>query len=462
MSEAELTLPSAGASAADRIPTLDVLLRVEDVRRTLERFLPWGLDGIGLFDRHGGAFMVVSPADEATDSPVAGWESVPPEAAAAQRGGDSRFGIGDNTFEVRPLFAGADRVGVAIYAVGQASAEEAQKLVDPIDSVMASLLQAGFATWVTSELHLAASESTHLALEHQNAELKRAVEHLREIDKLKSNFLATVSHELRTPLTSVIGFADMLLQGIAGDLNEEQGEYVQTILDRGEELLRLITQILEMSRMEMGTVRLSLTSMPVLPVVERALSSVHIAAKNANVTIRHEIGVGMPHVVIDPDKVQQVLVNLISNAVKFNREGGEVVVSAEPAPIRRPFEDEDFFGAESDDALMVTVRDSGIGIKSEQLERIFEAFYQGDSTSTREHGGAGLGLSIVRKLVEAHGGEVWAESSVGVGTSFYFTVPLASGGASSEDEDDGGEVDLLAIAEAAARAAASGDGDGDS
>ncbi len=249
----------------------------------------------------------------------------------------------------------------------------------------------------------------------------------------------------------------MLLQGIAGDLNEEQGEYVQTILDRGEELLRLITQILEMSRMEMGTVRLSLTSMSVLPVVERALSSVHIAAKKAGVIIRHEIGVGMPDVVIDPDKVQQVLVNLISNAVKFNREGGEVVVSTELAPIRRPFEDEDFFGAEVDDAMMVTVRDTGIGIKSEQLERIFEAFYQGDSTSTREHGGAGLGLSIVRKLVEAHGGEVWAESSIGVGTSFFFTVPLASpggAGAIDGDDDEVGEVDLLAIAEAAARAAA--------
>ena len=301
-----------------------------------------------------------------------------------------------------------------------------EELADAVLGVLAALLQAGFATWVTSELHLAASESSYFALQSQNAELERAVEHLRELDKLKSNFLATVSHELRTPLTSVIGFAEMLLQDIAGPLNEEQREYVGTIFDRGDELLRLITQILEMSRMEMGMVHLAVARVPVLPMVERALDAVKLAAEKAKVRVSHDLGadgVALPDVTADADKVHQVLVNLLNNAIKFTREGGEVVVSADAAPIRRPFEDEDFFGDEAHDAVLISARDTGIGIPEEQLARIFEAFYQVDSSSTREHGGAGLGLSIVKKLIEAHGGDVWAQSSVGVGTTFSFTLP---------------------------------------
>jgi signal transduction histidine kinase len=137
-----------------------------------------------------------------------------------------------------------------------------------------------------------------------------------------------------------------------------------------------------------------------------------------------ELDLALPHVLIDSDKVQQVLVNLISNAIKFNRAEGHVLVRAELAPMRRPFE-EDFFGEEVADALRVSVSDTGIGIPEDQLGRIFDAFYQVDSSSTREHGGAGLGLSIVRKLIEAHGGEAWAESIVGVGTTFHFTLPIA-------------------------------------
>ena len=273
-------------------------------------------------------------------------------------------------------------------------------------------------------MHLAASERSHEDLTAQNTELQRAVEHLRHIDRLKSNFLATVSHELRTPLTSIIGFSEMLAKGIAGPLNEEQTEYATTILERGEDLLRLITQVLEMSKMEMGTMRLSLASVALADIVARAFSAASIPAERAQVHLIAELEPSIPRVVVDADKVQQVLINLISNAIKFNRVEGTVTVRAELAPIRRPFE-EDFFGEETADALRVSVSDTGIGIPEDQLARIFDAFYQVDATSTRQHGGAGLGLSIVRKLIEAHGGEVWAESLVGAGTTFHFTLPIA-------------------------------------
>ena len=376
--------------------------------------------GNDMGDAKGEAYLVLGP----DDGPLAGWEQLPPEAEASSRGlGERHFGIGAHHFEARPAYAGADRVGVTVFACGEDHAERLAELGDAIAGVIGALLQSGFATWVTSELHLAASESNYVALEAQNQELRRAVEHLRELDKLKSNFLATVSHELRTPLTSVIGFSEMLLQGIAGDLNEEQREYTQTIFDRGEELLTLITQILEISRMEMGMVHLGVAPVAVADMADRAVDAVRLAAERAQVVVRSEVSRELAQVTADSDKIHQVLVNLLNNAIKFTREGGEVVVSAVIAPIRRPFEEEDFFGDEEENAVAVTVRDTGIGIPEEQLNQIFEAFYQVDASSTREHGGAGLGLSIVKKLIEAHGGDVWAESAVGVGTTFTFTLP---------------------------------------
>ena len=414
----------AGIGVPDRRPPLERLVRRDDLVRTLAPFVsgPFGaIDGLAVEHRDGVRYALAGAG------PMQQWEQLPPEALdALRRTGARDFGLDDHQFAVRPCFAGADRVASFVVSIASDEADCARlpAIADALVGVLGTVLQAGFATWVTSEMHLAASESNFRAVQQRNAELERAIAHLREVDQLKSNFLATVSHELRTPLTSIIGFSEMLAKGIAGPLNEEQNEYANTILERGEELLRLITQILEMSKMEMGTMRLSLAPVTLADVVGRAFSAATIPAERAQVHLVHELGPELPPVLIDADKVQQVLVNLISNAIKFNRPSGHVMVRAELAPMRRPFE-EDFFGEELDDALRVSVSDTGIGISEDQLGRIFDAFYQVDSSSTREHGGAGLGLSIVRKLIEAHGGEVWAESIIGVGTTFHFTLPIA-------------------------------------
>ncbi len=419
----------AAASAADRRPPIERLLRRDDFTRTLAPFVHGvhgvfgDIDAVALFDHEGVMFCHVGEADGA----MADWDQLPPEAHAVFRSPERSFGLGAHQFAVRACFAGADRVGTVVFSLPADSPDRPQlaAIADGLIGVIGALLQAGFATWVTSEMHLAASESNFRALQQRNAELERAISHLREVDQLKSNFLATVSHELRTPLTSIIGFSEMLARGIAGPLNEEQTEYAVTILERGEELLRLITQILEMSKMEMGTMRLNLAPSALADIVERAFSAASIPAERAQVGLRLELEPMLAPVLCDADKVQQVLVNLISNSIKFNRPGGHVLIQAERAPIRRPF-DEDFFGEEIADALRISVTDTGIGIPEDQLVRIFDAFYQVDASSTREHGGAGLGLSIVRKLIEAHGGEVWAESTVGIGTTFHFTLPIAA------------------------------------
>jgi signal transduction histidine kinase len=396
-------------------------VRPADLERALEPLLGLGCDAIRVFDRDGVPFAGVGDAG----SPLLRWGVVVPEAVAALRAGTGRFGLDQHHFQVLPLHAGADRVGTLVVSAAVEDAPLAERTARALSAMLAAVLQSGYAAWVTSELHLAASESTHQALQQQNVQLRRAVDHLRELDQLKSNFLATVSHELRTPLTSVIGFSEMLLNGIAGDLSHEQREYVQTILERGEELFRLITQILEMSRLESGGVHLSVTPTRLADVVARAMASVDLVAQRAEVRVANNLEPGLPEVAVDPDKLQQVFVNLLANAIKFNRATGEVSVSAQQAPIRRPLGGDEPFGAEIDDALRVSVRDTGIGIPREQLARIFDPFYQVDASSTREHGGAGLGLSIAKKLVEAHGGEIWAESEVGHGTAFHFTLPLA-------------------------------------
>jgi signal transduction histidine kinase len=399
------------------------MLTADELQRFLAPMLVGGTEGLGVFDQDGAPYAVVARPG----APIARWEQLPADAEAAARGGGS-FGLGGHVHDVKVLRAGTDRVGTLVIQRDVAREDERDRALSAACSTMLDrLIHAAFATWVTSELHLAASESSHRAIAQQNAELRRAVEHMRELDKLKSNFLATVSHELRTPLTSVIGFSEMLLEGIAGPLQPEQVEYVRTILLRGEELLDLITRLLETSQLEVGALRLNLQPHAIAQVVARAVESVRLAATQNEVTISVEIP-ELPAVLVDVDGIGRVVVNLLSNAIKFSRRGGRVTVTAARAPIRRPFEGEALFGEETPDAVLVTVRDEGVGIPEEALGRIFEAFYQVDSSPTRQHGGAGLGLSIVRSLVTAHGGEVWAESALGQGTSMRFTVPIARSG----------------------------------
>ncbi len=409
----------------DRAPPLAELVGEVELEQCLAPLVHGGIDGIVVFDASGRCYVRVGEPS----SPSAGWELLPPEAALALRTapgndrGGAWFGVGEHVVEAWPLVAGTERVGALL--VCRRQGPEGEAIAAALPHVLSHLLQAGYAAWVTSELHMQASASSWKALTQQNSDLQRAVEHLRQLDQLKSNFLATVSHELRTPLTSVIGFSEMLLEGIGGPLTAEQTEYVRTILSRGEELLSLITHVLEMSQLEAGAVRLDLRPCDLHLALGRAVETVQLAAQQAGIALVDET-IPMPAVLVDPEKLQRILVNLVGNAIKFSQKGGAVRVRTIRAPIRRPFEEETLFGEELADAVRVTVIDEGVGIAPEQLSRIFEAFYQVDAGPTRRHGGAGLGLSIVKNLVVAHGGDVWAQSELGRGTAIHFTLPIAS------------------------------------
>jgi signal transduction histidine kinase/CheY-like chemotaxis protein len=229
----------------------------------------------------------------------------------------------------------------------------------------------------------------------------------------KSEFLASMSHELRTPLNAVIGFSDVLLERMFGDLNERQDEYLRDIRDSGRHLLELINEILDLSKVEAGRMELDPAHVALSSVLEHGLAMVRERAERGGVSLELTTDPAVDTVWADELKLKQVVLNLLTNAVKFTEAGGSVVVTA-----RR-----------NGDVAEVTVRDTGIGIADEDRERIFEAFQRGDRGVRTSTEGTGLGLTLSKRIVELHGGRLWMESAVGEGSLFGFSLPLASAAA---------------------------------
>ncbi len=271
---------------------------------------------------------------------------------------------------------------------------------------------------LSARIHMATLEEANRELTEKNRKLAEMVDKLQEADRVKSNFLATVSHELRTPLTSVIGYSEMLLEGIAGALNDEQRDYVRTVMEKGDQLLQLITGILDISRMEAGELKVRRAPFNLAEVVQIAISTVAPNALRKRVKLETDLPAQLPLAFGDRDKTRQVILNLLGNAVKFTPETGTVRLVVKQSGLARTQHSEGAPG------LRLSVADNGIGIPSEHFARVFDPFYQVDNSSTREYGGTGLGLSIVKRLVEAQGGQVWLDSEIGRGTTFSFTLPV--------------------------------------
>lgn len=224
----------------------------------------------------------------------------------------------------------------------------------------------------------------------------------------KSAFLASMSHELRTPLNAVIGFSDVLLERLFGELNDRQEEYVRDIRDSGQHLLELINEILDLSKVEAGRMELEPSEVSLPGLLDAGLALVRERATRQALTVSLDVGDGVGSVWADEVKLKQVVVNLLTNAVKFTPSGGVVDVRAR---------------AEGEE-VVVTVRDSGIGIAAEDQARIFEAFQRGDRRASTE--GTGLGLTLSKRFVELHGGRIWVQSAVGAGSTFGFAVPVGA------------------------------------
>ncbi len=277
-----------------------------------------------------------------------------------------------------------------------------------------TLLSAGQKMFLTSQMHIEATLETNRDLEERNQRLEGMNTRLKELDRLKSAFLATVSHELRTPLTSIIGYSEMLAEGLAGPMNQEQVDYVRTIMEKGETLLKLISSILDISQIEAGKVRLSFEAYDVKDLLQSSASSVKPQAQKKGVDIEVKLPAQFERAVGDKERLRQVLVNLLANAVKFTPKGGKITASLSFADKQPELKSAGY---------RIVIEDSGVGIPPDQFDKIFQSFYQVDSSSTREFGGAGLGLAIVKSFVEGHGGQVQVSSTVGQGSRFTIVLP---------------------------------------
>ncbi len=245
----------------------------------------------------------------------------------------------------------------------------------------------------------------------------------REVDRLKSEFVSVVSHELRTPLTSIRGSLGLLSAGALGELTPAANRMVKIALDSSERLTRLINDILDIERIESGTMPMQMEQHPASALIEAAVNQVQTLANEG--AVRLSVGPTRGLVWGDSDRIVQTLVNLLGNAIKFSDVQSVVDIQATP---------------EQDGMIRFSVGDQGRGIPREKLDSVFRRFEQVDSSDAREKGGSGLGLAISRSIVERHGGEIWVDSTVGQGSQFFFTVPAAPTLVTGGDESDGPTV----------------------
>jgi signal transduction histidine kinase/ActR/RegA family two-component response regulator len=281
------------------------------------------------------------------------------------------------------------------------------------------LLHRRYGVFVESAHMVREFETEFAAKDREARALAQVNEELRRLDELKSEFLAMVSHELRTPLTAIIGYSRLLMRQVYGPLTDKQLEQQEAIFRSAQRLTDLINDLLDVSQLEAGRVEIDSRPTDMRQIAEQVTAVVRVTAQPKQIQISNEVAANLPAVHADPSRVHQILLNLLSNAVKFTPVGGAVRV----------------YGGAHKDQVWTAVEDTGVGIAPAELARIWDPFYQVESPMRSRHGGSGLGLTIVRRLVELHGGLVRAESDgPNRGSRFVFTLPIAAGPASVPPE----------------------------
>jgi signal transduction histidine kinase len=311
----------------------------------------------------------------------------------------------------QPLDHDGERIG-ALAATGP----NAAAALDLISTQLGLLVHHANSRELAAATHEEAMRMTFAELTEHNQRLQRALARLEELDRLKSNFLATMSHELRTPLTSVIGYAEMMAEGLAGPITGEQHDYLVTILSKADQLLGMITAVLDVASLDSAPLALERSALSLAEVVAAEVATYVPQAAKRGISIQVDYR-GECTVLADKKKMRQIVSSLVSNAVKFTSDHGAVSVAVQPGPLS-PHEEA------SGSAIHLVVTDSGIGISRDQVAKIFEPFFQVDSSSTRAFGGTGLGLTLAKAYVEAHGGRIWVDTSPGQGSTFVASFPL--------------------------------------
>jgi signal transduction histidine kinase len=246
-------------------------------------------------------------------------------------------------------------------------------------------------------------------LQRLNKDLEATNQKLQELDNLKSAFVSVVSHELRTPMTSIKGYLDNMLDGLTGELTEKQSHYLTRVKRNVDRLTRMISDLLDLSRIEAGRIELRPGPVCISELIDDVVESLKSVANETSITVQVKRPERIPTIQADRDKVQQILTNLIHNAIKFSPEGGNIRIEASGC---------------DDGFLQIGVTDTGCGIPPQEIDKVFDKFYRGHSLPSSARG-TGLGLFITKNLVEMHGGRIWVISEIGKGSEFFFTLPLS-------------------------------------
>lgn len=253
------------------------------------------------------------------------------------------------------------------------------------------------------------SETAELgrAFNEMAVSLKAQNEKLKELNRMKSDFVSTVSHELRTPLTAIKGSIGLILGDVTGTIPGETRQMLQITEKNTDRLIRLINEVLDIAKIEAGAIEMQFDKHSLVDAISRAVQGIETVAHTHGIRLLWDKPVGSPLVVVDRDRVEQVITNLLSNAIKFTAEGGTVSVGCELLA----------------DQVVVKIADTGFGISPEFLERIFQKFQQAEASKHKAAEGTGLGLAIAKAIVEEHGGRIWVESTVQAGSTFFFSLP---------------------------------------
>ena len=251
-----------------------------------------------------------------------------------------------------------------------------------------------------------ANEKLEQRVKERTAELQKALDKLEELNKLKSNFISNISHELRTPLTHLVGYVELFDSGAFGKLNNDQVEPMKLIQRATRKLEELIQNLIQITTADKGTIDLHLSNFDIVMTCLQIVNKVQAHANKQQIELHYSLPEKPLLVNADSEKIMWVIEQLIDNAIKFNDPGGNVSLTIK----------------EKKDAILVSVSDTGIGIPNNSLDEIFEPFHQLDGSSTRKYGGTGLGLALVKKIVEAHGSKIQVTSKVGIETQFSFLI----------------------------------------
>jgi signal transduction histidine kinase/CheY-like chemotaxis protein len=402
--------------------------------------------------------------------------------SGAEGGSIFEFDAETELFHVRTAYGTSDelvealrrtRIGLRDTLVGQAAASgEARQVPDisqaRLDAHLSVLHAAGWRSMLTVPLRrgeeilgalavrrrtagpfpqaavdLVETLANQSAIAIHNARVFRELEEksrqLEIASRHKSEFLASMSHELRTPLNAVIGFSDVLLQRMFGDINDRQDEYLRDIRDSGRHLLELLNEILDLSKVEAGRMELELSPVRLATIIEHGLTMVRERAMAHGIELAVDIAPDLGVVRADELRMKQVVLNLFTNAVKFTPDGGSITVVANRAG----------------DFAEVTVRDTGVGIPAEDQERIFDAFQQGARNGVADEEGTGLGLTLTKRIVELHGGRIHLASRPGEGSAFTFRIPVdgpdrehgAAGDERGPDSEETGSGPVVLVVE---------------